>query len=749
MKEAADLRWRPGSGKYGMLKESQKKEQKLDQQDFVGGMKNPAEVVEGLPTLQNLGRRILGAWERLCGQNPQITKVGETYGSPDCVLEKKWVDRWKGELRKLTGAKGASTVKLKGKWAYQSPLDGNLFEAWGRRANDPETEVAKWIKDGVPLGINSNIRRCNILPPADDKHHQRELGDVGTAQSLREDIGNYVSVVEQREDAEAEIERLKGLGYAIAVRKEEVEAAGFEGVTISKLGLIVKTKEDGSKKRRIIIDLRRSGGNNKAFLPERLVLPRPMDAVRMLRRLHASQAEEKEAHKRTMELVMIDISDAYMHLAIKEAEKGHCLAPALDDDHWLLFVALLFGYKTAPLTWSRVAAMVARLVQSIVPVEKGMHQVYLDDSLWALCGTLNERNRVLACILTTMAALGLKLSLNKGERGAAVTWVGIRFKLVAPDYDHLMVTLPEKFMNELQQQLEAWDNKGMISATELRKAAGRVAWLAGILPRAKWVTASLYATLYSHEDDVNSGAEAERRAKRKDSRPKDNLIPVKRVGKAKQWLTTYLAAAKERPIRKFNLYKSGKAEATLMTDASPQGLGAILLVNGRVTKALASPVTEHDAKLLGFEFGESSSQGVAETLAILVALKHWGRLLAAVNVEVTVQSDSVTALALTQKFSNSGPALNFLGAELAVTCEALGLADLRPVHLPGTANKEADFLSRPETWAQVTLPAALEGIQIETPAERTTSWYRLPTPGPDTTEWQESEALLAAWTHRS
>ena len=142
-------------------------------------------------------------------------------------------------------------------------------------------------------------------------------------------------------------------------------------------------------------------------------------------------------------------------------------------------------------------------------------------------------------------------------------------------------------------------------------------------------------------------------------------------------------------------------------------------------------------------------QGVAETLAILVALKHWGRLLAAVNVEVTVQSDSVTALALTQKFSNSGPALNFLGAELAVICEALGLADLRPVHLPGAANKEADFLSRPDTWAQVTLPAALEGIQIETPAERTTSWYRLPTPGPDTTEWQESDALLAAWTHRS
>ena len=37
-----------------------------------------------------------------------------------------------------------------------------------------------------------------------------------------------------------------------------------------------------------------------------------------------------------------------------------------------------------------------------------------------------------------------------------------------------------------------------------------------------------------------------------------------------------------------------------MTDASPLGIGAVLLVNGRVTKALASPINELDAKLLGF-----------------------------------------------------------------------------------------------------------------------------------------------------
>lgn len=75
------------------------------------------------------------------------------------------------------------------------------------------------------------------------------------------------------------------------------------------------------------------------------------------------------------------------------------------DHDYIMFIALLFGFKTAPLTWSRVAALVARLVQSLVPTNEGRHQVYLDDSLWILAGTLKRRSELLSCILTTMAAI--------------------------------------------------------------------------------------------------------------------------------------------------------------------------------------------------------------------------------------------------------------------------------------------------------------------------------------------------------
>ena len=83
-----------------------------------------------------------------------------------------------------------------------------------------------------------------------------------------------------------------------------------------------------------------------------------------------------------------------------------------------------------------------------------------------------------------------------------------------------------------------------------------------------------------------------------------------------------------------------------------------------------------------------------EALALLVALFHWRDSLAS-HVTVTLQSDSVVALAMAEKLTGKSPALNRLGAELAYRLEEMGLQSLRAVHVPGAANKVADYLSRP------------------------------------------------------
>ena len=209
------------------------------------------------------------------------------------------------------------------------------------------------------------------------------------------------------------------------------------------------------------------------------------------------------------------------------------LSPSLDEGELYLFAALLFGYKTAPLLWSRVAAMWSRMAQSFFRGHEAQHQTYLDDSFWMLQGELQERNSNLALLLTTAAVLGLKTALGKGERGPQVQWIGVRFALVD---EYIILTLPEKYTKDLIESLKAWSKKGLAPLRELRQVAGKTSWMAGILPRTRWVVSVFYKVLHTRLADIQSGAEERRRASRQDTRTKDNFFNVAQLEQARCWL---------------------------------------------------------------------------------------------------------------------------------------------------------------------------------------------------------------------
>ena len=731
-----------GDGKYGMLKKSTAKASDPKLLNFIGGMKDPCKVVQPMSNLLSLGLRIRASWEAFCKEYPDATKVAEMYGTPECEFDEEFVKKWKERLKKTVGARGAPNVKVKGKREYMSPLDPELVEAWVNKGNDPEKCVARWVREGAPLGISKPIPTCGIFPEAhaEDINHQgeHELLDA-EAQLARGDLHNYVSVTADVENAKVELQRYEKEGYVKSITKDEVQKEMGDG-TISRLGLIIKEKPEGIK-RRIIIDLRRSGGNLKASLPEKLVLPRPRDAVECIRNAFALRRDDREGPGYTRELVVIDISDAFMTLGVHGDELRHTLAPHVDDPDLLyVFCALLFGYKTAPLLWSRVASMLARMLQSLVSADEAQHQVYLDDALWVLQGTLALRNSVLAMILTTMAAIGFKVSLKKGERSTQALWIGVQFSLHS---DLLLVTVPKKFIDVLMETIRGW--KGMASIKELRTTCGRLSWLSGLLPRLRWVVAVFYRVLHQRLEDVKTGAEDTRRAGRQDDRSKDHLFFVKQLEQPLKWLEAFLSASMEHPVKKYKLDINKYPKATIVTDASPEGLGGILLVNNRLVRSFSSPVMEEDALALGFKYMDSSSQGVVETMAVLVAIRHWSRELSSCRVDLQVQSDSVTALALSQKLSNRDSALNFLGGELAIQCERIGIEALTASHLPGSANTVADFLSRPSKWKDVSIPEDLRGIEIQTPEARIEGWYALPTPHAAPELWLSSQTAASAW----
>ena len=608
--------------------------------------------------------------------------------------------------------------------------------------------VPQWIREGTPLGIDVPIPAAGIFPSADSEQdldftQTAELEDA-TAQMQKGTILNYVSVRDNVDEAKIELDRYRAQGFLKDIPKAVVEKEMAKG-TISKLGLILKPKPDGGVKRRIILDLRRSGGNKKASLPEKLVLPRPSEALAMSRSIFELRQAHGYGEGYTREFVVIDISDAFMALGVHHKELQHTLAPAVEGDDFYLFPALLFGFKTAPLLWSRVAAMLARFLQSLVAGHEGQHQVYLDDSLWILQGTLPQRNQILAMILTTMCALNFKVSLAKGERSTSVKWIGINFQL---SNDALTMSLPVKYCEEVQAILKSWEGKGMAPVSDLRKLAGKLSWLSGILPRTRWIVAVCYRVLHERLRDIASGAEDQRRQNREDARNKQHLFYVKQLEQPRVWMVKYLEVAALAPSRQFKLDINKYPKASIVTDASPYGLGALLLINGRVTRAMSSKITKEDAEQLGFSevYGTSSSQGIVETFAVLVAMKLWTPELKSCRVTLQVEADSMVALAMTKRMARSSTTLNYLGAEMAVQCELAHIERLQGVHVPGAANVEADYLSRQDEWDKKTLPPSLNNVTVMmVSTAREGEYYSLPTPKVAPELWLASTAANTVW----
>ena len=743
--------WQGGEGKHEMLRKSTAKTSDPSMMEYIGGMRDPYKVVLPRATLLSLGIRIRAGWEAFERRHKGTNEVAERYGTSDCTMDPKLVKEWKADLKRLLGAHAPPNLRMRPRWKYVSPLDPELIDAWVAKSGDPDDVVGEWVRDGAPLGIELPIPTRGIFPKIDDpdaidSHTQNELEDAATQMGHGE-ILNYSSVRDNLEDARIELDRYRKEGYLVDVDKETVQKEMAHG-TISKLGLIVKEKPEGVK-RRIILDLRRSGGNQKATLPERLVLPRPQDAVNMIRDVYNQRRVSGADEGYTRELVVIDVSDAFMALAVHESELPHTLAPNVDSSDFYLFVALLFGYKTAPLLWSRVAALFSRLLQSLVQGAEAQHQTYLDDGLWALQGSLKERNSILSMILTTLFALGLKVSLKKGMRSNQVQWIGVRFTITE---DSIVLGLPDKLLKDLIEVLKSWQNSGMAPIKELRQVAGRTSWVSGILPRTRWVVAVFYRVLHERLADVASGKESERRAQRSDQRNKDHLFTVKQLELPRLWLVKYLEVAMEKPTRRLKLDVTKYPKATIVTDASPLGAGAILLINNRIVRAYTTKITHRDARLLCFEeeWEKSSSQGIAETLSVLLALKHWSKDLASCSVELQIQSDSLVALATSKRLSSSTSTLNFLGAEIALICEEIGLERLRTSHIPGAANKTADWLSRPDKVAKEAKPAELQDIPIHAATEgRGPEFYHLTPPQLAPGLWRVSSAANSAWSCRN
>jgi hypothetical protein len=109
----------------------------------------------------------------------------------------------------------------------EAGIDGRLLGEALRRANDPETQVPKWLTSHVPLGIEERIEPSGIFPEVPESgvgpETHRDASLFEAAQG--EYIPNYSSYGEHKDLADAELEREKKAGFLESrLTRAEIEA---------------------------------------------------------------------------------------------------------------------------------------------------------------------------------------------------------------------------------------------------------------------------------------------------------------------------------------------------------------------------------------------------------------------------------------------------------------------------------------------------------------------------------------------
>ena len=728
---------------------SKKKRREGENAHYVGGMRNPAKAVSRLNKVAETGMDLRRLWTRFLREYPQALETAEEYGGENCQLKENVLKEWTTCVERFLKVRDFDEVVLRQPGRFVSPLNARLFEAWRKHSGDPEMDLVSWIRAGTPLGMTENIPYCNIFPMTED-----EEGELESMPDMEAQLGaeNYKSFVEEPEHAHAEVQRYLEKGFCIELDEEELRQQ-FPVGTVSKLALIIKTKEDGTVKRRVIIDLLRSGGNGRCRIRERIVLPRIQDVLDSLRYLRENrfglvlkaQGEDWDDQDQCdeIELVSADLSDAYCHLAVHENELGNCVAPSTRPGKYLVFTAMLFGFKGAPLVMGRFAATLARLLQSLIPADEMQSQLYMDDPLWMLQGPRWRRRENLALILYMCGALGVKLQFRKGFRGTDAVWIGVRMELKLAE-DVVILSIPPKMMNEVKAVLESWHNKGMVPLREVRAVTGKLSWICGIIVRARWCVNILYAVIAQTLKDVE--AESERAARRDDTRPKPYMVAVHRVELPRQWFIAMFEKPDKFALRREGL-REVPAQFALITDASPRGIGAILADIDRRNRsiipleALEIPFTQEYAKWMGIPWDDPAGQGPLEAWAILMAVKKWKHRIKGQS--LLIRADSVVALATVTKVAAPSSVLNWIGAELALKAEELNLGKFITQHIPGAWNVEADWLSRPHQRGP--MPKRLEGVPLRQFPKEQIMTSALKPPGIDAAlKWGQASKVVSA-----
>ena len=352
--------------------------------------------------------------------------------------------------------------------------------------------------------------------------------------------------------------------------------------------------------------------------------------------------------------------------------------------------------------------------------------VYVDDPLRVFRGTFAQARRNALTLVLWWAALGPDISWGKVTFGEKAHWIGaeisIRHQL------ELKVSLPQKYVEELDKTNEEILNSASVPLKVLQRHAGCNSWAAGIVPV---IGSQLQCVWAAMADAINGRAEAaeaveERAPKRAKCEPEPR-VPVARMAHALRWLRAFYRKQRAGIERTFYLDRHRwPARIRVTTDASPWGCGAWLAVDGRPVEWLADAWTVEDCSVLRAVIGESKHQATWEACGILIACRSWVPVWAQERLVLVVDNDSKAALGAMGKERSKSEAVNLVARELALDLAELNYSvSIEYRHLRGKVNLWADSLSRlsqPDSSYKV--PEELRWLPRRTLSRRVGAWWQ-------------------------
>ena len=379
----------------------------IENRACAGGMRSPWKGAASLPAHRQVGKNIKHAIFKFLEADPKII---EDLLNLKEVGFKMHVDRIEKVLLPMV-AKVLNTEDLAR--GPRSRWRAGIVEAYVKASGDQEVHLADWLRHGAPTGVAREIPTCGIFPPTDRRTGADE--DMQRIFAKTEEHRNYSSVSEHREAVQTELDRLTAQGFMTKYDSWADLMKEFRQVVVSRMACIVKEKDDGSVKLRLITDMLRSKVNMFVKLGERIVLPRLWDVVEATLKLLAARPNNT-SDDWDAEMLISDFADAFHSMGVHVDERRHQVVAGMKGD-FRVYESVVFGGGGSPLVWGRGAAFLGRSGQSLFdPTEMAM-EIFVDDPWTVWSGSRSTRRRNMVALLLWWIIIGLDLAWQKLQVG--------------------------------------------------------------------------------------------------------------------------------------------------------------------------------------------------------------------------------------------------------------------------------------------------------------------------------------------